>query len=386
MRVVVDCRYIRLGPPDGISRYTIGLVTALARRHPLTVLVSDLRQLSRLPELPHLLVSDPTSLREPWVARQVNRLDPDVVFTPMQTMGSWGRRYRLVLTVHDLIYYRHPRPPARFGWPLRLLWRLYHLSWWPQRLLLDRADAVVTVSETTRALIETHRLTRRPVTVVPNAADPSPTRPPCRARLAAEDAATMDPGVQGAAAGSHGSRSLVYTGTFMAYKNVGVLARALHELPGFTLHLISPITDVERRGLEGLAPPGSLTCHDGASDEDYHETLRSALALVTASHDEGFGIPLVEAMAAGIPVVVSDIPVFREVGGSAALFCEPDDPVAFAGAVRQLTDPAEWLRRSVLCREQGRRFSWDTCADRLLTLLDQVVGAAAPAPPPSFSG
>lgn len=358
MKVAVDCRYVRLGPPDGISRYTIGIVTALAERHRVTMLVSDTRQLARLPDLPHVLVSDPTSLREPWVARQVNRLAPSVVFSPMQTMGSWGRRYRLVLTVHDLVYYRHPQPPPRFAWPLRLLWRVYHLSWWPQRILLNRADAVVTVSRTTEQLMAQHRLTRRPVTVVPNAAGPPPPL----------DRVTDN----------SNSRSLVYTGTFMPYKNVDVLASALHELPGFMLHLISPITPAERSQLERLAPPSSIVCHDGATDEDYQQTLRGALALVTASHDEGFGIPLVEAMAIGIPVVVSDIAIFREVGGSAALLVDPADPGAFARAVLSLTDPHQWRHRSELCRQQSRRFSWDTSVELLLTLLTEVVAMADP--------
>lgn len=358
MRIVVDCRYVRLGPPDGISRYTIGIVTALARLHPVTVLIHHPGQLDRLPDLPYALVSDPTSLAEPWVARQVNRLRPDVVFTPMQTMGSWGRRYRLILTVHDLIYYRHRRPPARFGWPLRLLWRAYHLSWWPQRLLLNRADAVVTVSETTKRLIEDHRLTRSLVTVVPNAADPAPRGDGpdrIRHRRARHDGS--------------GSRSLVYVGTFAPYKNVAVLARALHELPGFTLHLISPITDTERTHLTRLAPPDSIVCHDGASDDDYQRTLRGALALVTASLDEGFGIPVLEAMTSGIPVVVSDIAIFREVGGAAATFADPNSPSAFAAAVCELTDPDTWQHRAALCRDQSRRFSWPASAELLLALL-----------------
>ena len=78
MRIVVDCRYVRTGRHDGISRYTTGVVTALAARHAVTVLVSDLRQLDKLPAVPHLLVSGPTSPREPFVARQVNALRPDV--------------------------------------------------------------------------------------------------------------------------------------------------------------------------------------------------------------------------------------------------------------------------------------------------------------------
>lgn len=352
MKIVVDCRYVRIGPPDGISRYTIGIVTALARLHPVTLLVSDRGQLARLPGLPHVLVSGPTSLGEPWVARQVNRLEPSVVFSPMQTMGSWGRHYPLVLTVHDLIYYRHPQPPPRFSWPLRLLWRLYHLSWWPQRLLLNRADAVVTVSQTTERLIERHRLTRRRVVVVPNAGSSTPDL--------------------GLTADRSGSRSLVYTGTFMPYKNVELLVTALRELPGFTLHLISPITDRERRRLLQLAPDDSVVFHNGATDEDYLQTLSGALALVTASRDEGFGLPVVEAMAVGTPVVVSDIEIFREVGGSAALFADPDDPTAFAAAVLALTDPDEWRHRSESCRRQSQRFSWDTSAELLLTLLTET--------------
>lgn len=361
MKVVVDCRYVRLGPPDGISRYTVGIVTALARLHPVTMLIHHPGQLARLPDLPYALVSDPTSVAEPWVARQVNRLHPDIVFSPMQTMGSWGRRYRLVLTVHDLIYYRHPQPPPRFAWPLRLLWRAYHLSWWPQRILLNRADAVVTVSQTTKQLIQNHRLTQRPVAVVSNAADPPP----------------LDTNRH---AGRSGSRSVVYTGTFMPYKNVDVLAEALHELPGFTLHLISPISDTERTRLARLAPADSIICHNGATDEDYHDILSNALALVTASRDEGFGIPLVEAMAVGTPVVVSDIKIFREVGGTAALYADPADPSAFAQALLELTDPDQWRHRSQLCRKQSERFSWDISASRLLALLQATAAATVRGP------
>ena len=176
MRIVVDCRYVRFPRHDGISRFTAGIVDALrpllGEGESLELLISDERQLAMLPEgIPWHRVSGPTSAREPFVARQVNRLEPDVVFSPMQTMGTLGRRYPLVITLHDLIYYAHPTPPRDLPWPVRLGWRLYHRAWWPQRLLLNRADAVVTVSETTRALMLDHRLTRRAITVVPNAAE-----------------------------------------------------------------------------------------------------------------------------------------------------------------------------------------------------------------------
>ena len=103
MKIVVDCRYVRMGHHDGISRYTVGLVTALSQLHPITMLISDRRQLAALPDCPWALVSHPTSIREPFVALQVNRMKPDVVFSPMQTMGSWGRGYKLVFLLMALL-------------------------------------------------------------------------------------------------------------------------------------------------------------------------------------------------------------------------------------------------------------------------------------------
>ncbi|WP_232662178.1 glycosyltransferase family 4 protein [Pseudonocardia sp. TRM90224] len=349
MKILFDCRYTRIERHDGISRYTAGLVAALGRIADVELLISDPRQLAQLPDLPAHVVSGPTSIREPLVALQVRRIGADVVFSPMQTMGSWGRRYGLVLTLHDLIYYRNPTPPPEFAWPIRLLWRLYHLAWWPQRVLLNRADAVVTVSATTAELMARHRLTRRPVTVVPNA--PEPTPDPSRLPR---------------------TGALVYMGSFMPYKNVEVLARAMARLPDHELHLMSRATEADRARLTALAGGGRLVFHDGASDELYRETLRGATALVTASRDEGFGIPLVEAMGVGTPVVVSDIPVFREVGGDAAAYFPPDDVDAVVAAVRELDDPERWEKRSAAARAQAERYTWERSAATLLTVLERA--------------
>ena len=351
MKIVVDCRYVRTDQHDGISRYTAGVVEALSRKHPLTMLISDERQLKLLPELPWAMASSPTSAREPLVAFQVNKLEPDVVFTPMQTMGTLGRRYKLVKTLHDLIYYRNRTPPRDLNPAIRLLWRLYHLAWWPQRTLLNRADAVATISETTKHLIEQHRLTKRPIVIVGNAPDPDAVDAPAVREMPTD-------------------RELLYMGSFMPYKNVDTLARALHELPGYRLHLLSRISAADRQRLTALAPPDALVIHDGTSEDDYRSLLDTATALVTASLDEGFGLPLVEAMSVGTPVVASDIPIFREIEGDAALYATATDPVAMVSAIRRLEDPAEWARRSAASRAQAARFSWDRSAAALLETLE----------------
>jgi glycosyltransferase involved in cell wall biosynthesis len=356
VRIVFDCRYTRIDRHDGISRYTAGLVGELARLHPVIMLISDHRQLEMLPALPWELVTSPTSAREPLVARRVNKLRPDVVFSPMQTMGSWGRTYRLVLTVHDLIYYRNRTPPRDLAWPIRILWRLYHLAWWPQRMLLNRADSIVTVSETTKDLIRAHDLTRRPISVVSNAAD-----------IAGERAA-------------HGARSLpvsrhlVYMGSFMPYKNVETLVRAAGKLPEYELHLMSRVTDAERSRLTAIAPSARLVFHNGATDEEYVAELSRATALVTASLDEGFGIPLVESMGLGTPVIVSDIPIFREIGGEAAQFFDPANPDALVAEIRRLEQPGSWAARSTASRAQAGRFTWRASAEHLLNVLVTTAG------------
>ena len=355
MRLVVDCRYVRRdGRHDGISRYAAGITGGLGRLVPLTMLIDDERQLALLPDLPWARTRPPTSLLEPLIPRIVNRLKPDVVFCPLQTSGSLGRRYGLVLTLHDLIYYRHRTPPTEFAWWVRLGWRLLYASYAPQRLLLNRADEIATVSETVAGEIAAHRLTRRPVTVVPNAADGSPLTEPA-------------PGPR--------ERSIVYMGAFIGYKDVPTLVRAAALLPGWTLHLASRIGDAERAHLEQVAARAggaSLLFHDGVDDAAYAALLDEATALVTASRDEGFGLPVVEAMQRGVPVVLTDVPIFREVGGDAALYAPSGDAAAFAAAVRRLGEPREWAARSAASLAQAAHYSWDASAARLLPVLERV--------------
>jgi len=354
MKIVFDCRYTRFDRHDGISQYTIGLVTELARLHPVTMLISDHRQRAMLPDLPWELISAPTSPREPFVARQVNRLKPDIVFTPMQTMGSWGRRYRLVVTLHDLIYYTNRTPPPEFAWPIRLLWRLFHLAWWPQRAILNRADTVVTVSNTTRNLIEHHDLTRRTIEVVPNAAGTA---------LPTHVSHDSGPRVRPT------TKRLIYMGSFTQHKNVETLVRTLAFLPEYELHLMSHIAPNVRAHLETLAADAHVIFHDGVTDDAYRAILGESTALVSASRDEGFGIPLIEAMALGTPIVVSDIPIFREIGETAASYANPDDAASFAQAIRDLEKPNEWEAHSIASRKHATKFRWDESARKLLDIL-----------------
>jgi glycosyltransferase involved in cell wall biosynthesis len=135
---------------------------------------------------------------------------------------------------------------------------------------------------------------------------------------------------------------------------------------------LSRIGDADRERLTALAPEGALVIHDGVADAEYEALLDEALALITMSFDEGFGLPLVEAMVRGTPIVVSDIPIFREIGGEAAVYADPRDVRSVAGAIRQLDDADAWVARSVAAREQAARFDWNRSARALLEVLERV--------------
>ncbi|WP_152361491.1 glycosyltransferase family 4 protein [Microlunatus speluncae] len=353
MKFFFDARYIRTDFHDGVSRYSTELGRAVAAQAPVTFLISDPGQRDLLPAgVETIMLHGPTSALEPVTALRLNRHRPDVVFTPLQTMGALGRRFKLILTLQDIIYYRDPTPPTNLPPHIRLGWWLFHQAYWPQRLVLDRADAVATVSETSRSYIERYRLTRRPITVVSNAPSPLINIPE---------------------AGESG-RELVYVGSFMPYKNTGTLIKAMaHLSPDYTLHLVSPISAGREAELSALIPAErTVIFHRGVTEAGYLELLTRAHALLTASKVEGFGLPIVEAQRAGVPVICSETDIFTEVAGPGALFFPPEDAEALAGQVRTLEDETVRQRIVETGRANAARFSWDRSAAVLLDLAQRL--------------
>jgi len=354
-----DARYIRVDHHDGISRFSAGLFAALSSKTKVTAVICDIRQLEKLPHgTEYIMACDPTSWREVFVTGALNRAGAEVVFSPMQTMGSWGRRYKLILTLHDLIYYNHKTPPTGFNAAIRLLWRLYHLSYAPQRWLLNRADAVATVSETTKRLMQLNHLTKRPISVIYNAAG-------LDAESGVASAPTRRPS---------DVQNLVYMGSFMDYKNVEVLIAGMRGLPNYQLNLLSKISKSRLSQLESAIDPvgGKVIFHNGVSESEYHSQLDRAVALVSGSQDEGFGIPLVEAMSRGIPVVVSNIEIFREIGGAAAIYFDQNDASDFVAKIKQIETNQAWMQRSAASQEWSQRFSWNDSAASLLRVVDNL--------------
>jgi glycosyltransferase involved in cell wall biosynthesis len=359
MKFFFYTRYIKFDSiHDGLSRYKHELALALYDLDPkITFIISDERQLNLLPKgVNHVKIHPVTSWKEPFTALILNKFHPNVVATPLQSMGSFGRRFKLILNQQDMTYYKHSKPPANFPWYVRLTWRLYHLTYWPGRLTLNAADVVATVSETSKREIEAARLTKRPLVVVSNAArDLSPYL-----RKSVVQKSTSP-------------KNLVFMGSLLPHKNALTLVRMMEFLPGRTLHLLSKgspdYTDLLKKNL----PDGAkVKFYGGVSDEQYAQVLADDAIMVSASKSEGFGLPLAEALKLGVPAVVSDIAPFHEVAADGALYADPNDPVEFAKKIASLDGVKARQQLVKKGRTHIDTFNWHTSAAMLLRAVQAL--------------
>lgn len=359
MRFFFDARYIRTDFHDGISRYSHELALALYELYPdITYIISEEKQLTLLPKnAAHVKIHRVDSWKEPFSAFILNKHKPDVVATPLQTLGSIGRKFKLILNQQDMTYYKHKTPPLHLSLLLKLVWRLYHLTYLPGRLTLNGADIVATVSETSKREIEEARLTKRPIIVVPNAArDLSEF---LKTPLVLKDTPP---------------KNLVYMGAFTPYKNVETLLQMMTFLPGRTLHLLSRITNSRKAELEAHIPKkASVIFHNGVSDEQYARLLANNAMMVSASKSEGYGLPLAEALKLGAPAVVSEMPVFHEVAGKGALFASPENPRDFADKIRSLDTRAAREELAAKGKQHIETFSWQRSAETLLKAAKKLI-------------
>ena len=351
MKILFDARWILVENRfDGVSRYSHELAHALAARDDLEVawLVHDKRQLDKLPAGEHLLANNPSNgWKEFWsLARAINRVGYTHVYSPFFIMGTLGKHYKLVLTIHDMIYFTHRTPPQWLPWLTRVGWRLFHLTYWPMRLQLNHADIVATVSDTARNELIAAKATKRPIITVPNAVGNQFYDPTPRER--------------------HTFKNIVYMGAFTPYKNVECLIDMLPLLPDMTLHLCGKLPPARRPEIEArIADRGvidRIVLYDGATDEQYREVLASACCAMSASRLEGFGLPVIEAQSAGVPFICADTPIFHEVGQASVLYFDPNSPEQAAARVRELQ--SEQTSKDFIARSYANaaRYTWEASA------------------------
>ena len=181
-----------------------------------------------------------------------------------------------------------------------------------------------------------------------------------------------------------GRRVVLHVCTPNRYKNSPALLHALSMLPAevVLLRVGAPLFADERSLADRLGVAGRIIDVGRANGgTDLASYYRSADVLAFPSTFEGFGLPPLEAMACGTPVVLSDAASLPEVGGDVALYAGPHDHAALAAGIdRLLSDPAEHAARAAAGLARARTFTWDRCARQTAMVYDAVAGRSPSGP------
>jgi glycosyltransferase involved in cell wall biosynthesis len=347
--------------PTGVARYarevTLALDALVSGGHPLTRdldldLVAPRLGSYPLPlnAIPIRLVPEFNKPRLPqlWVQAQLPRHVPAGLLSFCNLAPVSVRRQ--IVCIHDL----HTRiMPESYG-------RFFR---WAHRIILPmlgrRVACVTTVSQFSgRHLVEFGVAPPGKITVTYNGSDHAARWDEARSRLAVPS-----------------SRPYVLClGRNQKYKNVQLLVRLASalDLMGLDVWMAGDV-DLDAIGMPASAKPENLHLLGRISDDDFKKALSGALCFLFPSRIEGFGLPAVEAMAAGCPVIASTSPCLPEICGDAALYANPDCFGAWIGLIQRIhNDPS--LRQQLV--EAGyaraRSYSWRRIAEIYLELMMQV--------------
>ena len=270
---------------------------------------------------------------------------------------------RTIVTCHDVDAFRSLFDPSTE--PRGVMFR--HMT---QRVLdgLRRAAVVTCDSVATRDALVEHGLRTARLEVVPLGVHPAFT-----------------PATGGDAAASTAAPTLLHVGSTIPRKRIDVLlevfARIRDQVPD--AHLIrigGEFTAPQRALARRLGVDGAITVMPRVEREVLADMYCRAALVLLPSEAEGFGLPVVEAMACATPVAASDLPVLREVGGTAASYAAVADVDRWTSVVTGLlveraTCPEKWEQRRRAAVIQAGRFTWEECARRMAGLYAEVAGA-----------
>lgn len=378
MNLLVNATSVGTGVLTGIERFGLRIAQELCRIDPATRIVG----MQDIPGIPHvtrsrlldfgklLLGRKEYLLRAVWdqtvFRHQAIKSKADVVFFPIQD-GMLRPPMPQIVTVHDLHYRHFDRSIAECKDEISGLRKAIYRVRMPQ--ILSNSAAVVAVSEATkRDLVDSFDLSPDKVHVVYNGYDEE------RFRVVDEPDGVLQ------RYGLIGRRYFLFVGSILRHKNLDRLVQALGQLDGEICLVVAGVCkDVSyfhqvKETVRSLGmSPERIRFQAYVPDQDLPSLYSGALALVLPSLHEGFGVPLVEAMACGTPVITSNTSAMPEVAGDAAFYVEPGSVESITGGMREIAADSG-LRDRLRMRgfERAKMFRWSTSARRLYTLCRSV--------------
>jgi glycosyltransferase involved in cell wall biosynthesis len=282
----------------------------------------------------------------------------DVIHFPA-SIGPMGGGHNVVVTVHDCIFLRHPK---WFRWERALYYR------WAGRRSARRSGHVIADSEyTAHDLAELMEVSPPHVSVVPLGVSENFAPQP----RAATDAFRERNGFP--------KHFFLYVGTLEPRKNLARLVRAWNDVADDIREDLVIAgragwkPDEFNRAIAGVRHEKRIHCPGYITSEDLPLAYSAARGFVWPSLYEGFGLPVLEAMACGTPTITSNTTSLPEVVGDGALLVDPSDQRGIAEAMVQVsTDDGLCARLSEAGRRRAATFTWTRCAEETLAVYRQV--------------
>lgn len=371
MHIAIDCRWIRSQEIDGIGRYTLNIVRALlplAEGNNVTLIFSDpklekwvgkvlgIEQFDFVSTY-RLNYSVMTPSDVLYGGRDIADIEPDVLFEPNYITGAFHASYETIVVVHDLtplIYYDE----VCTSWRWKLL---YGIPLFLQTIFRWSA-AIITVSEHTRDDLHQHfPVSAEKTSVIHESCDPKFFQEFSEGEIS-EVKGTYDIPDQ----------YVLCVSRHESYKNLDGLAEAYRHLPNalaqdYPLVLTGSFHEDWsprlKRSMKDLIEQEKVMFTGFVADEHLGAVYQGATLFCLPSKYEGFGLPVLEAMASGCAVAASRRASIPEVAGEAAAYFDPEQPREIAETLQSLLiDPS---RREKLVEEghqQVQKFSWDSAA------------------------
>lgn len=273
------------------------------------------------------------------VSRAAERAGADLIHGPAM-LGPLRSKIPVVISVHDLLYFSHPElmQTKLFTEPVK----------WMEKRAAANATRLITISEYSAAAIRKYlNFPDDHIDVIP---------------LAGREATPTQPGIR-----PRESNLFLAIGQRSPYKDFETVVRAWAEMaPDQRPRLVitgsfgdDPLVPLVRQlGLEE-----SVELKSWVPTEELGDLFATATALIDSTLATGFSLPTLEAMAIGLPVLLADTEIFREVGAEAADYFKPGDPADLARAVQQLSaDPERQSELAALGHSRSSQFSWQKVA------------------------
>ena len=339
-------------PPGGAGRYVLALAQALSRRDDVELtVVCRTGDAARWPEPTVARGPAPRPMRLGWeqvaLPRVVRSLGVDVHHAPHYTMPL-ALGLPAVVTIHDLSFFTHPE------WHQRTKVAFFRSA---IRTSALRAAALVAVSAATASALQGLARPRAAVHVVPHGVDHSRYRPD-------------DDGDDEAARARAGVTQpyVAFVGTLEPRKDVPTLVRAFDCVAGAHPDLTLVLAGARGWGADAVDRAVAAAAHRGRirrlgylAEQDLPALLRGAAVVAYPSLEEGFGLPVLEALACGAPVVTTSGTVMEEVAAGAALLAPPGDVDRLAAALEGALDGDDGRRSLGL--EVAARHTWEASAE-----------------------